>query len=71
MTSLPRPRTGHAWPPNDFGLGIVATLAVLLVLGFVLLWASTLPSRGPLAEPRAPSVTAEAGPQSPPPSVAP
>ncbi len=71
MTSIPRPRTAHAWLPHDFGLGIVATLGVLLLLAFALLWASSLPSRGPLAEPRAPSVTVEVGPQSPPPSVVP
>jgi hypothetical protein len=58
----------HRRLPQDFWLGIAATVALAAVLWLLLALAASLPARGPVAEPRGPGVTVEAGPQSPAPA---
>ncbi len=70
MATFTRPRGAHVRLPDDFGLGVAVTVAVVALLGLVLLVSLSLPSRGPVAEPPAPGgVVVETPAQSPPPAV--
>ena len=70
MATFTRPRSAHARLPDDFGLGVVVTVAVVALLGLVLLVSLSLPSRGPVAEAPAPGgVVVETPAQSPPPTI--
>jgi len=70
MATFTRPRSAHARLPDDFGLGVVVTVAVVALLGLVLLVSLSLPSRGPVAEAPAPGgAVVETPAQSPPPTI--
>jgi hypothetical protein len=70
MATFTRPRGAHVRLPDDFGLGITVTVAVVALLGLVLLVSLSLPSRGPVAEAPAPGeVVGETPAQLPPPTI--
>ncbi len=70
MATFTRPRGDHGRLPKDFGLGIGVTVAVVALVGLVLLFSLSLPSRGAVAEPPAPGgVVVETPAQSPPPTI--
>ncbi len=69
MATFTRPRSAHVRLPDDFGLGVAVTMAVVALLGLVLLVSLSLPSRGPVAEAPAPGGVIETPAQSPPPTI--